>query len=463
LKTDNDFSSYKDYFLVGIGGAGMSAIALVLKGMGFSVRGSDIKDSRYTAMLQKEGLEVLIGHNKENIKGSDIVIYSTAIPADNQELTEARERGIPVYSRSDILSWIINMKKGIAIAGTHGKTTTTSMISMVFKDLGFDPTIVVGGELNELGSNAINGNSEYVVAEACESDGSFLKYTPFMGIVTNIEEDHFDHYTDMKELRESFMKFMSNIKKGGWLVVNGDETDPGDIPEGKDLNILTFGLAENNDIYASNIRFCGLGSEFQLNAGKKVIKVKLGVPGLHNIKNSLAAFAASSALGADLEKAASVLKAFTGVKRRFDKRGKKKGAVVFDDYAHHPSEVRATLEAAFNNKKKGRIVAVFQPHRYSRLVHLNDEFGGSFHKSDILILTDVYGAGEQPVPGVNGKMLVDSVIENDYKNKIAYIPRLSDIPEYIDSQLKAGDILLLMGAGDITRVTDELFKDKKDN
>jgi len=441
----------------------MSAIALVLRGMGYDVRGSDIKDSRYTAMLRKEGIQVYIGHKGKSIQGSDAVVYSTAIPAGNPELAQAKARKIPCFSRSDVLSWIINMKKGIAIAGTHGKTTTTSMISMMLRGLDLDPTIVVGGELNELGSNAINGSSEYVVAEACESDGSFLKYRPYMGIVTNIEEDHFDHYTDMAEIRESFTRFMANIKKGGCLIINGDETDPADIPARKDLKVLTFGIARDNDIYASCIRYCGLGSEYTLNTGKNVIQVRLNVPGLHNIKNSLAAFAACSALGADLEKAAGIILGFTGVKRRFDKRGEKGGAMVFDDYAHHPSEVKATLEAASNNKKEGRIVAVFQPHRYSRLAHLGKEFGSSFHNSDILVITDVYGAGEQPVPGVNGKMLVDSVIENDYRNRIAYIPRLSDIPAYLDSQLRQGDILLLMGAGDITRVTDELFKHQTDN
>jgi UDP-N-acetylmuramate--alanine ligase len=463
LKKNHSFDKYSDYYLVGIGGAGMSAIALVLKGMGYSVRGSDMKDSRYTALLRKEGIEVSIGHEGNNIKGADVVIHSTAIPAENPELTSARKEDIPVYSRSDILSWIINMRKGIAIAGTHGKTTTTSMISMMFRELGLDPTIVVGGELNELGSNAINGSSQYVVAEACESDGSFLKYKPFMAIVTNIEEDHFDHYGSMEELRDGFIKFMSNIKKDGWLVINGDETDAVDIPERNDLNILTFGLSENNDIYASGIEYKDLGSKFMLNYGNKTIKVTLSVPGLHNIKNSLAAFAACAALGADLEEAAPILKGFTGVKRRFDSRGQIKGAAVFDDYAHHPSEVKVTLEAASRSKKDGRIIAVFQPHRYSRLAHLNQEFGEAFGDSDILVITDVYGAGEQPVPGINGKMLVDSIIDNDFKNKIAYIPRLADIPNYIDRQLKPGDMLLLMGAGDITRVTDELLKNKKDN
>ncbi len=456
-----DFTKYKDYFLVGIGGAGMSAIALVLKEMGYNVRGSDIKKSRYTALLRKEGLEIMMGHDRRNIKGSDIVIYSTAILGDNPEIEEARSRKIPLYSRSDILSWILNTRKGIAIAGTHGKTTATSMVSMMLRGLDLDPTIIVGGELNELGSNAINGNSEYVIAEACESDGSFLKYRPFISIITNIEEDHFDYYKDMDELEKSFKQFMSNTKKNGWLIINGDEIDINGIPDREDLNIITFGLADHNDIFADNIEYNDFGSGFELDAkenGRRKIAVQLNVPGLHNIKNSLAAFGVCAALGLDLEKSAGLLRNFTGVKRRFEKRGEKNGALVFDDYAHHPSEVKATLEAASTDKIRKRIVAVFQPHRYSRLAHLNEDFSKSFGNSDILVITDVYGAGEQPVPGINGKMLIDSIIENNYKNKIAYIPKLADIPEYLERELRAGDILLLMGAGDITRVTDELLK-----
>ncbi|MCD4669432.1 MAG: UDP-N-acetylmuramate--L-alanine ligase, partial [Actinomycetia bacterium] len=348
-----DFTKYKDYFLVGIGGAGMSAIALVLKEMGYNVRGSDIKKSRYTALLRKEGLEIMMGHDRRNIKGSDIVIYSTAILGDNPEIEEARSRKIPLYSRSDILSWILNTRKGIAIAGTHGKTTATSMVSMMLRGLDLDPTIIVGGELNELGSNAINGNSEYVIAEACESDGSFLKYRPFISIITNIEEDHFDYYKDMDELEKSFKQFMSNTKKNGWLIINGDEIDINGIPDREDLNIITFGLADHNDIFADNIEYNDFGSGFELDAkenGRRKIAVQLNVPGLHNIKNSLAAFGVCAALGLDLEKSAGLLRNFTGVKRRFEKRGEKNGALVFDDYAHHPSEVKATLEAASTDK-----------------------------------------------------------------------------------------------------------------
>ena len=463
MRQDNGFDKYRKYFLVGIGGAGMSAIALVLAGMGYDVRGSDMKDSRYTLLLRKEGIPVIIGHCGENVKDSQAVIYSAAIPADNPELIRAGKAGIPVFSRSDILSWIINLKQGIAVAGTHGKTTTTSMISMVFRGLGLDPTIVVGGELNELGSNAKSGNSQYVVAEACESDGSFLKYRPFIGIITNIEPDHFDHYSSMDQLKESFTRFMLNIKKGGWLLINGDETDPGSIPRRDDLNIITFGLSAGNDISASDIGYRGLGSSYTLDYGNSSLRINLNVPGLHNIKNSMAALAACRALDQDMEKAAHILEGFTGVKRRFERRGQIRGAEVFDDYAHHPSEIKATLEAAFTGKGEGRVIAVFQPHRYSRLAHLSREFGGAFQKSDILVITDVYGAGEQPLPGINGKALVDSILDNDFSSKIAYIPRLSDISGYIDSQIRSGDMLLLMGAGDITRVTDELFKNKENS
>ena len=469
---DNDFSKYAKYFLVGIGGAGMSAIALVLKGMGHKVAGSDLKESRYTISLEKEGIQIYMGHDAKNVADADIVIYSAAIPENNIEIMEARSKNIPVCSRADILSWILNKSKGIAIAGTHGKTTTTSMVSMMLRGLDMDPTIIVGGELNELGSNAIYGKSDFVIAEACESDGSFLKYNPFISVVTNIEEDHFDYYKDMDELRESFFKFISNTREEGWIIINGDEIDKSRIEDMGKKNVITFGLNNDNDIKASNIKYSNLGSSYDLNVGyngdnkkkdhprsgdAKTFKVQLNVPGLHNIKNSLAAFGVCYAIGLDPLKAAGVLKYFTGVKRRFEKRGEKKGAIVFDDYAHHPSEVSATLEAA-SEEKMQRIITVFQPHRYSRLAHLKKEFSLCFNDTDILIITDVYGSGEQPIPGVNGKVLIDSLIENGFSGKLAYIPGLSDIAEYLNNKMRQGDIVLLMGAGDITRVSDELFR-----
>src|SRR3989304_2846181 len=403
----------------------MSAIAHVLHGMEFEVSGSDMKESRYTSALKNEGIKIFIGHNQKNIEGADIVIYSTAIPGNNVEIIAAGEKKIPLLARSDILAWILNSRKGIAISGTHGKTTTTSMISLIFRGLGLDPIIMVGGELNELGSNARYGKGEYVVAEACESDGSFLKYEPFISVVTNIEGDHFDFYKNIEEIKQSFSKFIANTRSGGLVILNGDEEYLQNFFKSDDKEIIYYGINPENHIYAENIKFSNFTSSYTLVTGKdkkpKKIKVKLNVPGIHNIKNSLAAFAVCYGMDLDMEKAADILKFFTGVKRRFEKRGEKKGAMIFDDYAHHPSEVKATLEAATQEKNK-RIIMVFQPHRYSRLANLKDKFNSGF------------------------------------KNKIIYIPKLQDVTEYLELNMKQNDMVLLMGAGDITRVTDEILK-----
>jgi len=455
------FKKIKRCFLVGIGGAGMSAVALVLHGMGYTVSGSDIKESRYTNFLKNEGIKIFIGHSKKNVKGSDMVIYSTAIPENNLEIKAAEEKKIPALSRSDILAWILNSRNGIAVSGTHGKTTTTSMISMIFRGLGFDPIIMVGGELNELGSNARYGKGDYVIAEACESDGSFLKYKPFISVVTNIEEDHFDFYENIEEIRQSFVKFIENTRPGGLVILNGDEICLNGLLKPGGRQIIYYGIDSKNHIYAENIRLSNFTSTYNLvtRDDKKLakIKVKLNVPGIHNIKNSLASFAVCRGMNIDLQKAADILKFFTGVKRRFEKRGEKKGAVIFDDYAHHPSEVKATLEAAAEKKNK-RIITVFQPHRYSRLANFKNKFNSCFKESDLLIITDVYGSGEQPIPGITGKILVDNLLDSGFKNKIAYIPKLQDITEYLELNIKQNDIVLLMGAGDITRVTDEILK-----
>jgi len=451
----------KKCFLVGIGGAGMSAIARVLHGMGLAVSGSDIKESRYTSALKNEGIKIYIGHSKKNIKDSDAVIYSTAIPENNLEIKAAKGKKIPLFSRSDILAWILNSRKAIAISGTHGKTTTTSMISLIFRGLGMDPIIMVGGELNELGSNARYGKGDYVIAEACESDGSFLKYKPSVSVVTNIEEDHFDFYKNLDEIKQSFVKFIENTRPGGLVVLNGDEINLNDLLRTDNKRIIYYGISNKNQIYAKNIKFSNFTSSYDLVArsGRELrkIKVKLNVPGIHNIKNSLASFAVCYGMNMDLQKAADILKVFTGVKRRFEKRGEKKGAVIFDDYAHHPSEVKATLEAAAE-KKNRRIITVFQPHRYSRLANMKNKFNSCFNASDLLIVTDVYGSGEQPIPGITGKILVDNIIDSGFKNKIVYIPKLQDVTEYLELNMKQNDMILLMGAGDITRVTEEILK-----
>jgi UDP-N-acetylmuramate--alanine ligase len=378
----NDLEKHKKYFLVGIGGAGMSAIAVVLKGLGFEVSGSDIKESRYTNVLRNENIKVYIGHSRENIKDADAVVYSTAIPQDNVEIAASKEKNIAVYSRSDILAWILNSNIGIAVAGTHGKTTTTSMISLIMRSLNLDPTIIIGGELNELGSNARFGNGDYVIAEACESDGSFLKYKPFVSVVNNIEEDHLDYYKSYENLKKSFVEFIKNTKPGGLIVLNGDEVKlPPGFTKPSNVRIIRYGLDSKNDVCAENVKFSNFTSSYTLivkeNKKFKKIKVKLNVPGTHNVKNSLAALAVCCGIGLDVSEAARVLRLFTGVKRRFEKRGERNGAMMFDDYAHHPSEVKVTLQAAFTEKKE-RIISVFQPHRYTRLKSLHNNPRGDW-------------------------------------------------------------------------------------
>ncbi|MBN1298289.1 MAG: UDP-N-acetylmuramate--L-alanine ligase [Actinobacteria bacterium] len=462
LQTDA-LDKYKSFFLIGIGGAGMSAIAKVLKGHGHSVSGSDLKSSRYTSLLENEGIKVYIGHSAENIKNADAVIYSTAIPQSNEELVSARNQKIPVFTRGQVLSWILNRKKGIAVTGTHGKTTTTSMISLIFRGLELDPTIIIGGELNELGSNARFGKGQFIIAEACESDGTFLMYRPFVGVVTNIEEDHMDYWKDFTLLKKSFKDFLLNIKDGGFAVINGDEDMPDIKFAAEKTGCITFGISRGNVISAANINLLNYACRFDLvikepgSENVKIHEVKLNVPGIHNIKNSLAALAVCHGLGLDMEKAIKTLQFFTGAKRRFEKRGEKKGAVIFDDYAHHPTEVKATLDAALI-EKKGRIIAVFQPHRYSRLLNLHERFSKSFDSCDILIVTDVFASDEKPLPGITGKLLIDSMVDKGFKNRLAYIPHLNDVSAYLDSIIKKDDTVLLMGAGDITRVTDELLR-----
>jgi len=461
MENRDRLQQYKKFYLIGIGGAGMSAIAIVLNGMGYHVSGSDIKESRYTNLLKNEGMLVNIGHDRKNVEGSDAVIFSTAISKDNQELMAASENKIPIFSRGDILAWILNSKNGIAVTGTHGKTTTTSMISLVLRGLELDPTIIIGGELNELGSNARFGSGDYIIAEACESDGTFLKYQSFVGVVTNIEEDHMDYWKDFELLKNGFYKFINNIKKGGLAVINGDEISLRDVLEHTEEKVITFGTGIKNDLQAENIKLSNFASSYDLvfksSGGLNKLAVKLNVPGHHNIKNSLAALSVCFGLGLDMKKAISILQYFTGVKRRFEKRGEKSGAAIFDDYAHHPTEVKATLESAVLEKKE-RIITVFQPHRYTRLAILHDKFSQSFTCTDILVITDVFGSDEQPIPGVTGKLLVDSLIEEGFNKKIAYIPKLPDVKDYLDANIRKGDIVLLMGAGDITRVTDDLLK-----
>lgn len=458
VKENFKLKKFKKIHFIGIGGAGMSAIAHVLIKMGYKVAGSDIKESRYTKDLQKNGATIYLGHQKENINDSDIVVYSSAVPKNNVEVEEAKKRKIPLIPRAKMLSMLGENKKTISVAGTHGKTTTTSMISFLFKEAKLEPTFVIGGELNDIGSNAGFGSGEYFIAEADESDGSFLFLKSYISVVTNIEADHLEFYKTIDNLKNYFFKFLNNTSLNGFRILCGDNMQISELIKEKNIKeFYTYGLKEENDIRAENIRFNSEGSTFEVYyKGKYFGKGSLKLPGVHNVVNVLCAVLTGIIAGIKDDDIFEILSSFKGVKRRFELRGCFNGISFVDDYAHHPTEVGATLQAA-NHGEWGRIVCIFQPHRFSRTKFLGSVFGKSFGYADLLIVTDVYGAGEEPIPGVTGKNILDAVLkENPYK-KVVYLPRLDEISNYLIPQLKDGDLVLTMGAGDITMLSNDLL------
>ncbi len=441
---------------VGIGGAGMSAIAVVLLAKGIQVSGSDLKESRNTRRLQQMGARIFIGHRAENVEGADILVASSAVPERNRELARARELGLRVMPRAAMLDMIMAEGKGIAVAGTHGKTTTTSMISMIMREAGLDPTYVIGGELNDVGSNAHAGSGEYVVAEADESDGSFLLLRPWAEVITNVEEDHLDFFHSGEEVEEYFRRFISLLPPEGLLVLAGD--DPGCAPlsgRGKAREV-TFGEKEGNEFRSVETHLFPGSSSFQVcRDGIKLGEVKLGVPGEHNMRNAMASLALTLSLGVDFEVAARALGSFRGVQRRYERIGEVAGVRIIDDYAHHPSEVAATLAAAAM-EDAGRVVCVFQPHRYTRTAALWEGFGRALTPADLVVVTDVYAAGEEPIPGVSGKLIVNAILDAEPAKQVAYIPRRSQLGAAAARFLRAGDLVLTMGAGDVTQCAAEI-------
>ncbi len=448
----------KRWHLIGIGGAGMSAIARVLLQRGYEVSGSDLKESRFTQRLVSEGARVFIGHRAENIEGAEALVYSSAIPAHNIELKEGKRRGIPVLSRAEMLAFLTKEKETIAVAGTHGKTTTTSMVATVLERSGGDPAYIVGGELNDIGSNARWGNGPYFVVEADESDGTFLYLNPKVAVITNVEADHLDFYGSFRSIVEDFQKFASKVGKDGLVVACGDHPVVSQICS--EDKTLTYGFSKDNVFRASSIKFKTLSSNFKVWRGKKCLgEVSLFVPGKHNILNALAAIGTAYEVGIPFEKIQQSLKSFRGVQRRFQIKGKKKGITIVDDYAHHPSEVKATLDAASLGEWR-RIVCIFQPHRYTRTQFLADEFGSAFDLADWLIITEIYAAGEEPIPGVSGKLILEAILDHSPNRKIAFFPNLEEAKRFVLSIVREGDLVLTLGAGDITllgnRILDEL-------
>ena len=453
-----DLDKIKNIHFIGIGGAGMSALSYVMIKRGYQVSGSDAKPGYMATNLAKEGALVFIGHSACQIERAEVVVVSTAIHPDNPELVEAKKRQVPVIHRSDLLAYLMNKHKGVAVAGAHVKTSTSSMLSCITCEGGLDPTIVVGGIVNNLGSNAVNGKSDYVVAEADESDGSFLKFHPYLAVITNIENDHLDHYGSEENIQAAFAKFVEQIKEDGKAILCYDNAKVRALGEKTGKTVISYGIdSKDADYRAENIEYGKNGTTYDILYKNEVIgKGQLIVPGRHNVLNSLGAIAAARELGIPLESILASLAHFSGAKRRFETKGKVGGVWVVDDYAHHPTEIAVTLKAARQTQPE-RLVCVFQPHRYTRTQLLLDQFAVAFKDCDELIITDIYAASEDPIPGVSGEMLAHKIAETTGQ-KVRYISGQDKIEETLEREVRPGDLVITMGAGDIYRLGEQLVQ-----
>jgi UDP-N-acetylmuramate--alanine ligase len=444
--------------MIGIGGSGMSPIAKVLLEMGHRVTGSDLKSSTTVQNLGAMGAHIYQGHRAEHVRGAELVVISTAIADSNPELVAARELGIPVIHRSDMLAALLNERHGIAVAGAHGKTTVTSMISLVLERAGLDPTVVIGGELNDIGGSAKYGKGPYVVAEADESDRSFLRYRPQTAVVTTIEADHLEYYDGtLDKLIATFEEFLENLPPAGLAVLGIDDERVREIRGRLNRRTVTYGLEHEADYTARSVTLAERGSTFTVyHRGARLGEVELVVPGRHNVANALATLAVAAEAGIPFEVAREHLARFHGAKRRFQFIGEEAGVTVVDDYAHHPTEIRATLRAAREGWPERRIVAVFQPHRYTRTHFLMDDFGQAFGHADLVVLGRIYSPPpEKPIPGVTAERLA-RLIEADLKRPVALIEDNRDIVNYLARTVRPGDMVITMGAGDIWMVAEEL-------
>ena len=448
----------KRIHFVGIGGSGMSSIAKVLLEMGYTVSGSDAQQSAVTTKLAQSGAIVHIGHSYENIGDTQAVVVSTAIPVTNPEVKAAHDKGIPVYHRADVLAYLMSKRQGIAVAGAHGKTTTTSMIALMLERAGTDPTIVIGGELESIGGSAKLGHGPYLVAEADESDGSFLKFSPQMAIVTNIENDHMDYYKTMDNILRTFNEFLHKLAPAeGLAILCFDNAYVRNMATTLERSYVSYALEHEADITARNIKSDGPISVFDVyQQGNLLGTVKICVPGMHNVSNALAAVAVGIQAGLSFAQIVEGLGLFQGAKRRFQTKGRVNGVWVVDDYAHHPTEISTTLLGARQTEPK-RLICVFQPHRYTRTNFLRKEFGTAFSHADLLILTDVYSAGEEPIPGVSGETIKDE-IEQQTNQRVTYIPDKDKIARYLSEIVEPGDLVITMGAGNIYQVGEELVE-----
>lgn len=456
-----ELSRDRPVHLVGIGGAGMSAIASVLLDMGIEVTGSDIKESVNVRRLRDRGAVIGIGHRSENISSPSLVVKSSAVRDDNPEIVEATRRGIPVITRAEMLAAIMRTKESIAVAGTHGKTTTTSLVAKILLESGEDPAYLIGGELNETGGNARFGNGRFLVAEADESDGSLLLLEPEIAILTSVDADHLDYFKDVLHVASVFTDFLRRLPYDGFAVVFGDDPISRAVGENisKDgLEVVFYGTRENNEFRFSDFVCGDCYCEFEIyEEGKSLGKARLGVPGFHNACNALGAFAACKRLGLSENNILKALEDFSGVRRRFELVGQINGIKVLDDYAHHPTEIKAVLSMA-KEIFPDRLVVVFQPHRYSRTLALADHFGCCFEDADLIIVTDIYGADENPEPGVTGELIVESIRKENPEKCVVYYPERATLASEVCSHLRNGDTVITMGAGDITQCSREILE-----
>ena len=441
---------------VGIGGIGMSGIAEVLLNLGYEVTGSDMRESATLERLRRLGAEIRVGHRVEAVEGADVVVVSSAVRPSNVEAVEAHRQGVPVIPRAEMLGELMRMKYGIAIAGSHGKTSTTSMVAQVLHRTGLDPTIVLGGRLGILGSNARLGRGDLMVVEADESDGSFLKLSPTIAVVTSIDAEHLDHFGSLSGLQDAFVEFLNKIPFYGTGIVCLDEPNIQAILPRVKRRVGTYGMTTEADLVAANHGADGFTSRYEaVLRGETLGEIQLQVPGRHNIENSLATLAVGLDLEIPFETIAKHLADFQGADRRFQVKGTIGGVTVVDDYGHHPTEIRATLEAA-REGWTGRIVAVFQPHRFTRVRELMEEFERSFSRADVLLVTDIYPAGEDPIPGVNADRLASGITEHGHPD-VTRVRGPRDVPEALRPRLQQGDLVITLGAGDVTEVSDDLL------
>jgi UDP-N-acetylmuramate--alanine ligase len=438
--------------MVGIGGIGMSSIAEVLLHRGFRITGSDLKKGDVTDHLESLGAVIYEGHDASHIEGADVVVYSSAVDVDqNPETLEAEHHRIPLISRAVMLGELMRMKFGIGIAGTHGKTTTTTMTGLVAAAGGFDPTVIVGGKVASFGSNAVAGEGDIIVIEADEYDRTFLRLTPSLAVITNIEADHLDIYKDLDDIKEAFVEYAGSVPFFGAAIVCLDDKNVQEIIHRMDRRIRTYGTSRQAEIRAERIRPEGLTTHFEVHLGtEKIGDIELKAPGRHNVLNALAAVAVGLELDIPFDRIAAGLAGFSGVNRRFQKIGEGRGVIVIDDYAHHPTEVRATLDAASQAWPDRRIVAVFQPHLYSRTQDCKDDFARAFFDADILVVADIFGAREAPVPGLTGEVIADLAAQYGHRH-VKYAGDLEALPGIVHDLTREGDVVITMGAGNIWR------------